>query len=105
MSSLGARKQSGSGNYIGAKGDIDFKEPESLLFELKEITGRRMSAVEVTAWLRKIAGEARGVRKTPGLVIKFPNLEGAVPKVWAMLPLDVMRDLVEAAGWEALEKE
>ena len=37
---LGARKQPGSGNYIGKKGDVDFLEPETLLLETKETEGQ-----------------------------------------------------------------
>lgn len=100
---LGARKQAGSGNYAGRKGDVDIPEPETLLIESKEITGRRVSAVEITAWLRKITREARGKRKKPCLVVGFPDLEGAVAKEWGMIPLDLLEKLVVAAGWEGFE--
>ena len=103
LSRLGARKQAGSGNYAGRKGDLDIPEPETLLIESKEITGRRVDAVEITQWLRKITREARGKRKKPCLVIGFPDLEGAVAKEWGMLPLSLLEKLILAAGWEGFE--
>ena len=105
LKALGAKKTPGSGNYIGKKGDLDIHRPESILFESKEITGRRESPVEITGWLRTIVREARGVRTTPSLILGFPNMEGGCPKEWAAVPLEVFERLVLAAGWEALENE
>ena len=105
LKSLGARKTPGSGNYVGRKGDLDVARPESLLFEAKEITGRRVTPIEITGWLRKIVREARGVRKTPALILGFTDMEGSCPKQWAAIPLEVFEKLVLAAGWEALENE
>ena len=104
LKSLKARKQPGSGNYAGKPADIDIPEPETLLIESKEITGRRVSPVEMTKWLRKITREARGFRKKPCLVVGFSDMEGAVAKEWAMLPLGVFEKLVLAAGWEGFEE-
>jgi len=105
LKSLGARKTPGSGNYVGRKGDLDIARPESIVFESKEITGRRVTPIEITSWLRKIVREARGARKTPALVLGFPDMEGACPKQWAAVPVEVFERLVLAAGWEALEIE
>ena len=103
LSSLGARKQAGSGSYAGRKGDIDITAPETLLIESKEITARRVNPVEITSWLRKITREARGKRKKPCLVVGFPDMEGAVAKEWAMLPFELFEKLILAAGWEGFE--
>jgi len=100
---LRARRTPGSGNQASRPGDLECAEPESLLFELKEISGRRVSQVQLTHWLRKITREARTGRKTPSLVLGFPDMEGAVPKVWGMVPLETLEALVMAAGWECLE--
>lgn len=101
---LGARKQPGSGNYAGMPADIDIPEPETLLIESKEITGRRITPIELTSWLRKITREARASgRKKPCLVVGFPDMEGAVAKEWGMLPLDLLEKLILAAGWEGFE--
>lgn len=100
---IGARKQPGSGNYAGKPADIVLDEPGTLLLELKEITGRRVDPVEITKWLRKVTREARGTGRKPGLVIDFPNLGGPVPKHWVMIPVDVLKKLVLAAGWEGFE--
>jgi hypothetical protein len=106
LSGLKARRTPGSGNYAGRPADLDIPVSESFLLELKEITGRRVSAVEITKWLRKITREARtSGRKIPGLVVGFPDMEGAVAKKWIMFPLDKFENLVQAAGWEALEDE
>lgn len=105
LKSLGAKKTPGSGNYVGKKGDLDIARPESILFESKEITGRRVSPVEITSWLRKIVREARGVRKTPALVLGFPDMAGGLPNTWVAIPVEVFERLVLAAGWEALENK
>ena len=105
LQALGAKKTPGSGNYIGRKADLECARPESILFEAKEITKRRVTPVEITGWLRKIVREARGVRKTPALILGFPDMEGAIPQDWAAIPLEVFERLVLAAGWEALENE
>ena len=103
LAKLGARLTPGSGNQAGRQGDIELREPETLLFELKEISGRRVSPVEITGWLQKITREARTGRQTPSLVLGFPDMEGAVPQVWGMLPLENLENLILAAGWESLE--
>jgi hypothetical protein len=103
LAKLGARLTPGSGNQAGRPGDIELSEPETILFELKEISGRRVSPVQITGWLRKITREARTGRQKPSLVLGFPDMEGAVPKVWGMLPLEVLEALILAAGWESLE--
>ncbi len=104
LKGLGARKQPGSGNYAGKPADIDIPEPETLLIESKEITGRRINPIEITSWLRKITREARGRRKSPCLVVGFADMAGAIPKEWAMLPLELLERLVLAAGWEGFEE-
>lgn len=100
LAGLGARRQPGSGNYIGRKGDVDVREPESLLLESKETEGQSLQLQ--MSWLRKITREARGVRKVGGLVIGFTRVRGPTPSYWMCLPLDVCERLINAAGWDAL---
>jgi hypothetical protein len=104
LKGIGARKQPGSGNYVGKPADLSLDEPGTLLMELKEITGRRVDPVEITKWLRKITREARGSGRKPCLAISFPNLGGPVAKHWAMLPVDVLEKLILAAGWEGFDE-
>lgn len=106
LARLGARKTPGSGNYVGKPADIEIPEPETILFESKEITGRRVSPLELTKWLRKITREARtSGRRTPGLILTLADVEGAVPKQWGMIPLENLENLILAAGWDALESD
>ena len=105
LSKLNARATPGSGNWAGRPGDLELAEPETFLLENKEISGRRVNAAELTKWLRKITREARTSRRQPGLTLDFVNMDGALPKQWAMIPLEMFEQLCLAAGWAALETE
>lgn len=95
---LGARAQPGSGNQLARKGDFDVPTPESFLAEAKSTVTQTL-AVNM-GWLRKIDREARGVRKTPMLIMQFEAMSVPVPKDWAAVPLEVLVRLIEAAGWD-----
>jgi len=97
---LGARKQPGSGNQVGKKGDLEFAQAESFVAECKETEGKTL-ALEMH-WLRKIDKEARDHRKKPMFLFSFKNMDIPCPKDWAAIPLPLMKKLIVAAGWEAM---
>lgn len=103
LSKLGARRQPGSGNQTGKKGDIPLDRAETILFENKTTTGVVLSLNYSD--VRKITREARDDRRVPGLLLAWENVKGPYPKDWGALPLEVLERLIRAAGWEALKRE
>lgn len=103
LAGLGAKRQPGSGNQPGKKGDIQLAELESVLFENKTTAGQVLKVRY--ADLCKITREARAERRTPGVILGFENAEGPYPQDWAALPLEVLNRLLEVAGWDALKRE
>lgn len=103
LQSLGASLTPGSGNQPSKKGDIILRELETILFENKSTQGvvLKLDYSDV----RKITREARTDRRVPGLLLAWENVEGPYPKDWGALPLEVLKRLIEAAGWEALRLE
>ena len=94
---LGAKLQPGSGNYIGRKGDFDHAEPESFLGENKAT--KHASFPLKFSVLSKISREARDLRKEPYLTIDFENVESYQPTVWACIPIELWKKLMDASGW------
>jgi len=93
---LGARLQPGSGNYIGRKGDFEHAEPESFLGENKATKNASFPLKFST--LAKISREARDLRKEPYLTIDFENVESYQPTVWACIPIELFKKLMDATG-------
>lgn len=97
------RRQPGSGNQPGKKGDFEDPRPESVVGEGKTTEGR-VIVVEMS-WVRKIWREATEMRKKPILVLGFENMPPPVEEDWGAMPMSVVRALTEAAGWDLEIKE
>jgi len=97
LSHLGAKLQPGSGNLVGRPGDVIIADAESFLIEAKDFPTREIQIK--TAWLAKIAREARDLRRRPALVVRT-RMAPPTPDKWAVVPLSVLVHLIEKAGWE-----
>lgn len=86
---VGGRPQPASGAIDGYKGDVI---TDQLLLDLKE-TDKQSQTVTVAA-LHKIQREADGAGREPALVLRFNNVT-SIEKSWAVLPLSVLRGLLE----------
>lgn len=88
---LGLRKQPGSGNMEGAKGDLKGQE---FLVEAKATENKTMS-VELS-WLHKIKYEARDAGKLPALSISFVTKNGKPKKYgsWIMMEEHVFQEFM-----------
>lgn len=104
LKDVGAKRQPGSGNQPGKKGDIELREPESLVLEGKSAVKRRSIVVTISL-LAKIAREARDVRKTAGFALEFLKMPKPYPRDWVLVPLPFLKRLIQAAGWEIEEAE
>jgi len=89
---LGGRAQPSSGGGKFHKGDV--KLPDFLL-DSKQTEAN--SILVTGAMLAKIAAEARQVSKDPGLILTLQT-PGITAKDWAVIPLDVFRELLEKSN-------
>lgn len=87
---LGGQRRGGSGSKYYAKGDVI---TEWGLIEVKQ-TRRKSYAVSLRV-LDKISREALGVAKEPALAVVFENAPRWLDKEWVMMPVRVLRQLVE----------
>lgn len=85
-SSLGGRRQPGSGAFIGLKGDV---KSDVLLIECKRTDKKSMSVKG--EWLVKITKEAVEADRYPALYL---TIDGVNPsQEWIMLPASVFEQL------------
>ena len=96
---IGGKVVPGSGCSLFAKGDIKDVQYDALLLEQKGTEGRGIR-VEYD-WIRKITKEAMAVNRIPGLVLSFdlalsPTDPVKPPPDWCMLPLQFVKELLEA---------
>lgn len=94
-----ARRQPGSGNQLHRPGDFEGVEPESVVLDGKTTTKNR-SIVITMAQLRKVDREARGLRKTGGLIVGFETMSPPVEQDWALIPLGLLIKLMQQADWD-----
>lgn len=85
-----AQPNSGGGNYH--KGDV--KLPDFLL-DSKQTDAN--SILVTGSVLAKISAEARQAQKDPGLILTLVT-PGLTAKDWAVIPLEVFKDLLEKAN-------
>lgn len=93
---VGGRLTPGSGNQRGAKGDARVPRPRlDALMESKSTVNATLPLER--HWLRKIAGEALAVGKTPILSITFTDASGKPRpgETWIAMPLSAFQELTE----------
>ncbi len=106
-SSIGGRRQRGSGSSDFAKGDVSRDADFPLLVECKRSMGKESIRVEAR-WLTKITAEAQAVDKYPALAIQFDDEVmkrvaikhgGAQAESdWMAVPLSTFQGMLEALG-------
>lgn len=89
---LSFRVQKGSGNQPWPSMKADGTHP-SFLFELKRTKASRIAVGQSV--VAKIVSEARRVGKEPVLVFTIEGLEDPLPRDWAVIPVDVLKALIE----------
>ncbi len=104
LARLGVKKQPGSGAILGRKSDHEMAAPESYHFEDKTTFNTKEARLKI-GWLSKINRESRARRKVPVLVMGFEQLARPVPQDWAMLPLEELVKLIEAAGGRPTDRD
>lgn len=86
--SAGGRRQKGSGNRAGNRGDV---RRDELLMECKTTATGTMSIER--AWLEKISGEAAAVNKDPAFVFSFEGqMPEGVDRDWIAVPARLFPD-------------
>jgi hypothetical protein len=88
----GGRRQPGSGSCDHSKGDV---KADKILFECKT-TNEKSIRVE-KKWLIKISREASAQQRDPCLVASFPEMPSGIERDWAILPMKVLRCLIDKA--------
>ena len=85
--------QPASGAIAGFKGDI---RTTDLLVDSKQtvMSSFRLSLTD----LHKITKEARGVNKFPCILITFEETTRVMPGKWAVIPIEVLTELIDKKG-------